>query len=73
MSSMLSEETKKMITLKIKYDNPWTFKNRLSYCRNQVKNGTMTPETFRFIKGVIEKRKKGEETDQISNEPEDKP
>ena len=61
MSNVLSEETKRMIALKIKYDNPWTFKNRLSYCRNQVQNGSMTQETFNFIKTVIEKRKNGEE------------
>ena len=64
MVSSLSDETKRMIVLKIKYDNPWTFKNRLSYCRNQVKNGTMTKETFKFIEHVIEKRKNDD-----ANEP----
>ena len=59
--SRLSEETKRFITLKIKHDNPRAFKNRLTYCRKRVRNGTMTEEVFSFIKEVVEKRKKGEE------------
>ena len=58
--SSLSEETKRRIILKIKYDNPWSFKNRVAYCRKRVRNGTMTEEVFKFIEKVVEKRKKGE-------------
>ena len=60
MSNMLSEETKKIILLKIKYDNPWTLKNRVAYCRKRVRNGTMTEEVFSFIKEAVEKRKESE-------------
>ena len=59
MSKELSEKTKKMITLKIKYASPWSFKNKLSYCRKQVQNGSMTKETLRFVEKIIEQRKKG--------------
>ena len=57
---MLSEETKRMIILKIKHDSSWAIKTRLTYCRNQVKTGTMTQETFNFIEETIEKRKNRE-------------
>ena len=71
MSSGLSEETKRIITLKIKYDNPWAFKNRIAYCRKRVRNGTMTEEVFNFIKEAVEKRKKGEALDLKTEDKED--
>ena len=56
----LTEKTKRMIILKIKHENKWAFKNRLTYCRRQVKTGTMTQETLDFVEEVIKKRENGE-------------